>query len=717
MKSLIRWFRYRFFLSGAMLFVLFFYPCTASALMDSTVVRIFDDQMIHFGDAASYETADIKAEEGGRIIRRKIRLPSFSQPMRIKARLLIYSTIQPGGSGGDPWDRAGSVLLSTPGMAHIELLKFITGFGGRSELYEDVTSLSPLLQDSVVIRGFVDTWVSPAWKMTFDLIFKPDTTLQPATWANGIYYTWGMTAPDVTNDSPSVRINIPPRGERVVLNYFTSGHCTDGSGADEFVSKDNVIFVDGIEVHRYKPWRTDCRQFRSVNPFSGRWGNTWSSDLSRSGWCPGDIVHPVQLDLSASLAPGPHVIRFAVENIRPQDNSGIGYWRVSSFLSGAGSLAGWSADRIQLSLENEKVHATSTQVPLRIDLADASGFPVFLATAEVLVSAEADSLLFSSDGLVWSNPFLCTVANGTAQVWMKSSLADTFTVNVAAANGSTLSPAAAVQVVYYDFEVKPGETNLARAGIASADCECNKTTENARKAIDGLLSTKWCCNNGVPDWLTVTLPDSQLINYFVIRHAGAGKAPAGDPGADDNAGQNSQNFNIQVMDSTGAWTDAVQVLDNPATDAGSVSYHALAQALRTDKIRLYLARPDVSRIYEFEFYHRDATPVSLQAGDEIVAPDSFTLSANYPNPFNQRTQFQVFIPAFARVQVSILNQRGQLVAHLLDGALPRGFHTLHWDGKNLQNQTVASGVYYINGRMTGPGGQRHMLVRAMSYIR
>jgi hypothetical protein len=128
--------------------------------------------------------------------------------------------------------------------------------------------------------------------------------------------------------------------KRVVLYYLSSGHCTDGRDDDEFVSKDNVISVDGVVVERFRPWRDDCRRFRDVNPYTRRWSDGWwSSDYSRSGWCPGDYVPAVTLDVTDHLKPGEHVVTFNVENVRPRDeNDHYGYWRLSSY------LVGWTAE-------------------------------------------------------------------------------------------------------------------------------------------------------------------------------------------------------------------------------------------------------------------------------------------------------------------------------------------------------------------------------------
>jgi hypothetical protein len=120
------------------------------------------------------------------------------------------------------------------------------------------------------------------------------------------------------------------------MHYLSSGHCTDGRADDEFITKDNVITIDGNEVYRFRPWRDDCLRFRTINPYCRRWSDgSWSSDYSRSGWCPGDLVTPVEIDLTEYLSPGRHAIGFRVEEIRPKgEDDHLGYWRVSGYLLG-----------------------------------------------------------------------------------------------------------------------------------------------------------------------------------------------------------------------------------------------------------------------------------------------------------------------------------------------------------------------------------------------
>ena len=267
---------------------------------------------------------------------RTIDLPEITEPTRITARLTIHPLPKDDVSVFDPWDRAGDIRLATADSTDIQIVKFITSYGGMTDYEVDVSQLAPLLQGECTIKASIDTWLNPAWEIDFTLRFETDTSLNPPTWAAPLFLDKSFDRARADSGGVAGTVIIPANIKRVKMYYLTSGHCTDGRDADEFVSKDNVLSVDSAVVYRYRPWRDDCRQFRDVNPYTRRWSDGWwSSDYSRSGWCPGDIVSPLELDLTDHLTPGAHSVRAMIENIRPKgkDNQ-FGYWRVSAYVVG-----------------------------------------------------------------------------------------------------------------------------------------------------------------------------------------------------------------------------------------------------------------------------------------------------------------------------------------------------------------------------------------------
>ncbi|MGE5175611.1 MAG: peptide-N-glycosidase F-related protein [Hyphomicrobiales bacterium] len=302
-------------------------------------IDIFHDVPIRFApdSAQAGLPRGVTATNDGRIVETTVTLPTPSDPVRLAVLLSVRPVPKSDREVFDRYDRAGSVRLAVDGAPDIEILRFITSYGGATEHEADVTYLAPLLRGRRTIRLQIDTWVSPAWRVDLALRVTPAPGHDVPSWAAPVYRTDDFNRASMP-DGDSVTVTVPPGLARVVMDYTATGHCTDGIDADEFVSKANVISVDGVVVARFHPWRDDCRRFRDRNPYCARWTDgSWSSDYSRSGWCPGDAVLPTELDLTDHLTPGRHTIRFVIEDMRPKDAKGAyGYWRVAACLVGWG---------------------------------------------------------------------------------------------------------------------------------------------------------------------------------------------------------------------------------------------------------------------------------------------------------------------------------------------------------------------------------------------
>jgi len=70
----------------------------------------------------------------------------------------------------------------------------------------------------------------------------------------------------------------------------------------------------------------------------------------------------------------------------------------------------------------------------------------------------------------------------------------------------------------------------------------------------------------------------------------------------------------------------------------------------------------------------------------------------FPNPFNPCTKVSFTLEHGENVNLSIYDITGKCIAVLADGAFEAGAHSMDWQGRDLQGQSVASGTYFV--RMT-----------------
>ncbi|MBE9511810.1 MAG: T9SS type A sorting domain-containing protein [Bacteroidetes bacterium] len=76
-----------------------------------------------------------------------------------------------------------------------------------------------------------------------------------------------------------------------------------------------------------------------------------------------------------------------------------------------------------------------------------------------------------------------------------------------------------------------------------------------------------------------------------------------------------------------------------------------------------------------------------------VLPEIYSLSDNYPNPFNPVTTINYKLPKDSEVNMVIYNMMGQKVRTLVSGQIKAGSYNVTWDGLNEASVQVPSGVY------------------------
>ena len=78
----------------------------------------------------------------------------------------------------------------------------------------------------------------------------------------------------------------------------------------------------------------------------------------------------------------------------------------------------------------------------------------------------------------------------------------------------------------------------------------------------------------------------------------------------------------------------------------------------------------------------------------IIIVDEFQLGNAYPNPFNNKTSIDFYLPKEGNVELIIYNSKGYLVTKINKLFLSQGHKSLSWDGKNSLGMQVSAGLYF-----------------------
>lgn len=82
-------------------------------------------------------------------------------------------------------------------------------------------------------------------------------------------------------------------------------------------------------------------------------------------------------------------------------------------------------------------------------------------------------------------------------------------------------------------------------------------------------------------------------------------------------------------------------------------------------------------------------------GTDANIPQVFTIKNPFPNPFNGKVNFSIYMFKEANVSVDIVDISGRHIASLYSGMFMQGNHKISWVGQNDYGNPISSGVYYI----------------------
>lgn len=345
-------------------------------------IPVFQNEQINFSDQAKSDS--IMRFASGTVIVKKVKIPTLDKGSQAFVQLIEKSN-------GDAYDRTGSVFMiaedqaqsfldgmkngmqtlpmynngdgeNYPGMVRTEgyspiyeLMRFFTPFG-VAHFNDRLTLKGKTWQDSVVYRQdiseflgamngkevYIGTYIGNydkgGHRVSLELTIHPGSSKMEYQNVMSIFNSTnvmemgGQTYARFFSQEKGLEVSfeLPHDAENVQLRYITTGHGGWGNG-DEFVPKENSIYLDGEIAFRFTPWRTDCGSYRLYNPVSGNFQNGLSSsDLSRSNWCPGTITTPNYINLG-NLKAGKHTLRVHIPQGEPEGSS-FSFWNVSGAL-------------------------------------------------------------------------------------------------------------------------------------------------------------------------------------------------------------------------------------------------------------------------------------------------------------------------------------------------------------------------------------------------
>ena len=349
-------------------------------------VDVFDRQSIYFRDIAKpadLNTTEVLQFANGSIVLKKVKLPADNSDYSIFAELSQHSE-------GDAYDRTGSVFIvptdrkqsfldglmkgkealpqytdkhgdryegmtvTNEYLPPLELMRFYTSFGVKGFNHiqvanynwpdsvvfkQEVTDYAKALKGEVWVGAWIGNYAENGHNVSLKIKYYPNEKKEPKevyplfTTVNimemaGQAYPEGM----FRNDSLTVTFKTDTDLKNAYIRYISTGHGGWGGG-DEFNPKLNELFLDNNRIIAYTPWREDCASYRELNPASGNFSNGLSSsDLSRSGWCPGIVSYPVFVHIG-DIKAGEHQLKIAIPVGDPEGSS-HSYWCISGALVG-----------------------------------------------------------------------------------------------------------------------------------------------------------------------------------------------------------------------------------------------------------------------------------------------------------------------------------------------------------------------------------------------
>jgi hypothetical protein len=261
----------------------------------------------------------------------------------------------------DAFDRNFEFTLDDPpppvdggalGAPAIEVLRAITPFGGPLHVEADLTDVANGRPGAHKLKAFIATWSDGAgqvsgsaggWNVSAHLEVTPGEAPRRVLAVIPLY-----NASQTVAAGDAIGFDVPAGVTSGRIEYRTTGHGGGANGvgcigpAEEFCRRMHTATLDGAELAKVEPWRTDCQNLCTIT-HQGAAGSGFdyckenpcgaiqSVRAPRANWCPGSMTPPFTWQAPALGMVGHHTLKLDVSTILPG-----GSWRSSAVYFGYG---------------------------------------------------------------------------------------------------------------------------------------------------------------------------------------------------------------------------------------------------------------------------------------------------------------------------------------------------------------------------------------------
>ncbi len=160
----------------------------------------------------------------------------------------------------------------------------------------------------------------------------------------------------------------------------------------------------------------------------------------------------------------------------------------------------------------------------------------------------------------------------------------------------------------------------------------------------------------------------------------------------------SGNYDIFVakLDSDGSWLGANQAGGTGRDDARSIATDSSGNCYVTGLFEETASFGNI--IFEssgnYDIFVAKAY-IPYDSNDIVVVEETTGLGAIYPNPFNPVANIPYNLSEISNADFYIYNVKGQLVRHINVGPQHPGYYQISWNGKDANDKSCSSGIYYF----------------------